>query len=237
MNSTNNLLPANILASLLLCLLLACTAAKAQDYNWSGLNRYAKANRELPSPTKHEKRVVFMGNSITEGWANQRPHFFEDNHYIGRGISGQGTYQFLLRFREDIIKLHPALVVINAGTNDVAENPGPYNEEYTFGNIVSMIELAQANDIKVILTSVLPAAGFFWHPGIKDAADKIAALNRRLARYAKTHKIPYVDYYQEMVSGENRALNPAYTKDGVHPTEEGYLVMEKIIKKAIDKAL
>lgn len=225
------------LCTTLLCLLLAGTEASAQDYNWSGINRYAKANRELPPPAKKEKRVVFMGNSITEGWVNNHPDFFKDNHYVGRGISGQGSYQFLLRFREDVINLKPALVVINAGTNDVAENPGPYNEDYTFGNIVSMVELAQANDIKVILTSVLPAARFGWNPRIKDAAEKIAALNSRIEAYAKKHRIPYVNYYEEMVTGADRAMNPSYTKDGVHPTGEGYLVMERLIKKAIDKAL
>ena len=102
----------------------------------------------------------YAGNSITEGWVRTHPDFFKTNGYIGRGISGQTSYQFLLRFREDVINLSPALVVINAGTNDVAENTGAYNEDYTFGNIASMAELAKANKIKVILTSVLPAAEF-----------------------------------------------------------------------------
>lgn len=178
-----------------------------------------------------------MGNSITEGWVNTHRSFFTDNGYIGRGIGGQTSYQFLLRYREDVINLSPALVVINAGTNDVAENTGPYNEDYTFGNIVSMVELARANKIKVILTSTLPAASFGWNPSIKDGAEKIASLNARIENYAKKHKIPFVDYYQAMVVGDNRALNPAYTNDGVHPTAEGYTIMEKLIKKAIDKAL
>ena len=178
-----------------------------------------------------------MGNSITEGWVNTHPDFFTDNGYIGRGISGQTSYQFLLRFREDVIKLLPTLVVINAGTNDIAENTCPYNEEYTFGNIVSMVELAQAHKIKVILTSTLPAASFGWNPSVLDAQAKILSLNARLKKYARKHKIMYVDYYEKMVYGENGALNPQYTKDGVHPTSEGYLVMEELIKKAIDKVL
>lgn len=220
-----------------LCLCLAWAEGQAQNRDWAGLQRYAQANQELPQPAKKEKRVVFMGNSITEGWVNQRPAFFTDNNYIGRGISGQTSYQFLLRFREDVINLSPALVVINAGTNDVAENTGPYNEDYTFGNILSMVELAQAHGIKVILTSTLPAAAFGWNPRIHDAADKIASLNARIRQYAQTHNIPYVDYYKEMVFGDNKALNPAYTQDGVHPTAEGYQVMESLIKPAIEQAL
>ena len=138
---------------------------------------------------------------------------------------------------EDVIKLAPALVVINAGTNDIAENAGAYNEEYTFGNIVSMVELARANKIKVILTSVLPAAAFGWNPSVKDAPQKIMQLNARIRKYAQENKIPYVDYYSEMVEGDNKALNSSYTRDGVHPTLEGYKVMEALIKKAIDKVL
>ena len=216
---------------------LSISEAYAQKNNFANLARYAKENAALPKPVKKEKRVVFMGNSITEGWVRTHPDFFKTNGYIGRGISGQTSYQFLLRFREDVINLSPALVVINAGTNDVAENVGPYNEEYTFGNIISMVELAKANKIKVILTSVLPAAAFKWRMEIKDVPQKIKSLNDRIEAYAKANKIPFVNYYQPMVVGENKALNPQYTKDGVHPTGEGYDIMEALIKQAIEKAL
>lgn len=223
---------------LLCCLCVAWTNANAQKHDeWANYKRYAKANEELPAPAKKEKRVVFMGNSITEGWVKIHPEFFKENNYIGRGISAQTSYQFLLRFRNDVINLKPKLVIINAGTNDIAENSGPFDIDITFGNIASMAEIAKANKIKVILTSVLPAAGFRWNKKITDAPDRIEALNAKIKAYAKANKIPYVDYYQPMVNGTERALNPAYSKDGVHPTLEGYLVMEALIKPAIDKAL
>lgn len=220
-----------------ICFSFSMGEAIAQNRDFANLARYAKQNAALSKPTKKEKRVVFMGNSITEGWVRTHPDFFKSNGYIGRGISGQTSYQFLVRFREDVINLSPALVVINAGTNDVAENTQAYNEDYTFGNIVSMVELAKANKIKVILTSVLPAAQFKWRMEIKDVPQKIKSLNDRIEAYAKANKIPYVNYYQALVVPENQALNPQYTKDGVHPTGEGYDVMEPMIKKAIEKAL
>ena len=223
---------------LLVTLVFSSMDVMAQKNNdWARLGRYANANKELSVPAKKENRVVFMGNSITEGWVEIRPDFFNENGYIGRGIGGQTSYQFVVRFRPDVINLKPKLVVINAGTNDVAENTGPFDLQTTFGNIVSMVELAKANKIKVILTSVLPAAKFSWNKGITDAPDKIEALNALIKEYAKKHKIPYVDYYTPMVTGPERALNPAYSKDGVHPTAEGYEVMEALIKPVIDKAL
>lgn len=222
---------------LLMTTVLSVTELSAQNRDWANLNRYEKENIELQQQENNGKRVVFMGNSITEGWVNIHPDFFKNNGYIGRGISGQTSYQFLVRFREDVINLSPAVVVINAATNDVAENTGTYNEDRTFGNIVSMVELAQANNIKVILTTTLPAAAFGWNKSITDAPQKIAALNARLQKYAKKNRIPFVDYYSEMVVGENKALNPQYTKDGVHPTAEGYDVMEGLVQKAIAKVL
>ena len=228
-----------VLAISLLC--LTCMGAMAQKKQthdqFANFKRYEPANKELPAPAKKEKRVVFMGNSITEGWVKIHPEFFKENGYVGRGISGQTSYQFLLRFREDVINLKPKLVIINAGTNDIAENTGPYDIDITFGNIASMAEIAKANKIKVILTSVLPAAVFRWNKKITDAPDRIEALNAKIKEYAKANKIPYVDYYTPMVTGAERALNPDYSKDGVHPTLDGYIVMEALIKPVIDKAL
>lgn len=223
---------------------IVCTAISAgnvyaQHHEFANYKRYAKENAALPEPSKKDKRVVFMGNSITEGWVRTHPDFFKENGYIGRGISGQTSYQFLLRFREDVINLHPKLVVINAGTNDIAENTGKYVEDYTMGNIASMAEMAKANKIKVILTSVLPTDQFRWNSKIKDAPEKIKSLNERIKAYAKENKIPYVDYYEAMLASDGKAMNPDYTwpNDGVHPTVKGYDVMEALIKPAIEKAL
>ena len=218
------------------CLLLAGNASYAQD--WGGRQKFAAANAALAAPAEGQPRVVLMGDSITEEWLRLRPDFFSSNGFVGRGISGQVSAQMLVRFRQDVLDLHPAAVVINAGTNDVAENQGPYSEDFAFGNIVSMTELARANGIAVVLTSVLPAAKFSWRPAITDAADKIAALNVRIKAYAEAQGIPYVDYYTPMVvSDDTRALNPAYSKDGVHPVPAGYEVMEPLVKEAIATAL
>lgn len=207
----------------------------ARQPDWANFSRYAQANKEVLATPDTGRRVVFMGNSITDNWAAMRPSFFSDNGFIGRGISGQSSYQFLSRFRADVINLHPRLVVINAATNDIAENTHEYDEDMTFGNIVSMVELARANNIKVILTTTLPAASFGWNKAITDGPEKIASLNRRLAEYAKKNKIAFVDYYSALVDTDGKTLNPKYSKDGVHPTEAGYEVMESIILPAVRK--
>lgn len=215
---------------------LGATTAVAQD--WGGLQRFAAANAQLAAAVEGQPRVVLMGDSITEIWPDRHPSFFEETGYIGRGISGQVSAQMLVRFRQDVIDLKPDVVVINAGTNDVAENQGPFNEDFTLGNIISMTELAQANGIAVVLTSVLPAAAFRWRPAITDAADKIAALNKRIRAYAAANGIPYVDYYASLVVADpSRALNPDYSNDGVHPVTAGYVVMEPLVVAAVDEAL
>lgn len=221
----------------ILALTMLGNKVSADDRDWGNLRRYAQQNEEVKQLPKEQRRVVFMGNSITENWARMRPDFFKQNGYIGRGISGQTSYQFVVRYRQDVIDLSPELVVINTATNDVAENTGPYNEDRTFANIETMVDLARANHIKVILTTTLPAAKFGWNQKITDGAEKIARLNKRIRDYAAKKRIPFVDYYSKMVADDNRSLNSAYTNDGVHPTEAGYAVMEPLIKAAIDKAL
>lgn len=209
--------------------------SEAQKFNeLINLQRYKKANSELPEPVKGEKRVVFIGNSITQGWADTRPEFFRANNYVGRGIGGQTSPQLLSRFRQDVINLKPYAVVINIGTNDIAENTGTYDPDFTLGNIKSMAELAKANGIKVILSSVLPVYEYPWRKDIKDVPAKIEALNSDIKEYAKKNKFTYIDYYSSM-HDENKALKSNYGSDGVHPNDEGYEVMERIVKPVIDK--
>lgn len=208
--------------------------AQTQNRDWPNIGRYTKQNKELLREGS-KITAVFIGNSITDAWASSYPSFFTSNNYVGRGISGQTTPQFLARFREDVINLKPKVVVINGGINDIAENTGPYNHEFTIGNIKSMAELAHANGIKVVLTSVLPAANIPWNKDIAAVPDKVDRLNREIKAYAQAKKFTYVDYYSSLVNTE-RGMKAEYTSDGVHVTAEGYRIMEKIIKKAVDKA-
>lgn len=211
--------------------------SQAQEFNkLINLDRYAEANAALPVPAKGEKRVVFIGNSITDGWPNAHPDFFKSNNYVGRGISGQTSPQLLSRFRQDVINLKPVAVLINIGTNDVAQNTGPYNEEFTLGNIMSMAELADANGIKVILSSVTPAGEYPWRKEIKDVHQKIMSLNAKIKAYAKEKGFSYIDYFSVMCD-ENNALKSNLGTDGVHPNEEGYKIMEATAKKVIDKVI
>lgn len=223
-----------IAAIAMLSIALGTQAQKHEFGNWK---RYAKANKELGAPAKGEKRVVLMGNSITDGWPHTRPDFFKNNNLIGRGIGGQTSYQFLLRFREDVINLQPKVVVINYGTNDIAENTGPYNEDLTYGNVLSMVELARYHKCKVILTSCLPAGGFSWRPAITDGMDKIRGLNARVKAYAEANKIPYVDYFNAMLNEDGTAMNPELANDnpGVHPNAAGYAIMESLLLPVIKK--
>ncbi len=218
-------------------LVWAAVSMQAQKHEFANWKRYAKANAELGAPAKGEKRVVLMGNSITDGWPGTSPKMFEDKSIVGRGIGGQTSYQFLLRFREDVINLKPSIVVINYGTNDIAENTGPYNEDLTFGNVCTMVELAKYHKAKVILTSCLPAGGFGWRPAITDGMQKIRKLNARVQAYAKENKIPYVDYFSAMLNEDGTAMNPDYAKDnpGVHPNAKGYAVMESLLLPVIEK--
>jgi lysophospholipase L1-like esterase len=224
------------LLSLIICITLLSTITlkhvNAQKREFSNLKRYSMANENLSKPSKTEKRVVFMGNSITDSWSTD---FFKNNKsYINRGISGQTTPQMLIRFRADVINLEPKVVVILAGTNDIAGNTGPSTLEMITNNIESMCELAVANNIKVILSSVLPANIYLWSKGI-EPADIIIELNKRLKKYAKKKGHIYLDYYSSMVDDE-KGLKSIYASDPVHPNKEGYKVMEVLVEKAIKKA-
>ena len=202
-----------------------------------GTTRYAAANRALPPPTPGRPRVVLLGNSITEGWPGADPAFFASQtyEYVGRGIGGQTTPQLLVRFRQDVLDLHPAAVAILAGINDIAQNTGPYEPEATLNNIKSMTELAQAHGIRVVLCSVLPAYDFPWRPGL-EPAPKVLALNQQLKAYAAQQHATYLDYHSAMADNR-QGLPPELAKDGVHPTLAGYRLMEPLLAKAVAEAL
>ena len=203
--------------------------------DWQNLARYRKANTALAATKSLKPRVVFMGNSITDGWINANSSFFAGKNYIDRGISGQTTPQMLVRFRPDVIDLKPAVVVILAGINDIAGNTGIMTPEETFGNIVSMAQLAKANNIKVVISSVLPAYDFPWRPGM-EPAEKVIKLNARLKDFAAKNNMVYLDYFNAM-KDERNGLPANLSKDGVHPTLEGYKIMEPLAEKAIAEAL
>jgi lysophospholipase L1-like esterase len=200
---------------------------KANSYDWAKYKRYAEANSKLTE----RPRVVFMGNSITDFWASKHPEFFTKHHYLGRGISGQTSCEMLCRFRQDVINIRPKMVVINAGINDIAHNNGVIKLENVFQNIVSMVQLAKANHIRPILTSVLPSNRFSWRPQI-DPTESVVSLNKMIKEYAKKNHITYIDYYSVLVDSE-KGLPEKYSKDGVHPTAEGYDIMEALVLKTL----
>ncbi len=207
----------------------------AQDNDWANLNRYKEENLKIGLPADNENRVVFIGNSITQGWIEVNPNFFAGKSYINRGISGQTTPQILVRFRSDVVNLKPKVVVILAGTNDIAGNTGPSTLEMIEDNIASMVEIANANNIKAVLCSILPAYDYPWKPGL-EPAQKIVDLNKWIKEYAVKNKIIYVDYFAPMADQRN-GLKKEYSEDGVHPNLAGYNIMEPIVENAIAEAL
>lgn len=225
----------HLLKTSLLSLFILLMSQNVQSQDWANLKRYQKMNEQVVDLPVDENRVVFMGNSITEKWAFRDSMFWVGKPYINRGISGQVTSQMLVRFRPDVIDLHPKVVVILAGTNDIAQNQGKVSLEHIAGNIFSMVELARQNDIKVVLCSVLPAVQYRWRKEIKPA-EKIVALNKLLKAYADKNRITYIDCYTPMVN-ENKGLLKKYSPDGVHPNYEGYQLMGPLFDTAIQKAL
>lgn len=211
-------------------LLVAINTSEAQNKkNWADYGKYQEANKALTQ----NPDVVFMGNSITENWYKFRPDFFNSRNFAARGISGQVTYQMLARFQSDVVELGPKIVVILAGTNDIAENQGPIAIEQIVENIKSMCDIARANKIKPIVCSVVPCDRFVWRKDLTPA-DDIIELNRQLKQMAKTNKIQYVDYHTAMDNGEG-GLSPELSKDGCHPLDAGYVIMEEIILKALKR--
>lgn len=223
----------NLFVLLLIFTSLKLFSQKKPVMDWPNLQKYATENESLKTATS-KNRIVWMGDSITEFWIAADSDFFKNKPYVNRGISGQTTSQMLLRFRQDVINLKPEIVVILAGINDIAENTGPISLENILGNIISMAELAKANDIKVVLSSVLPANKFPWRPDLQPA-DKVIQLNTMLQKYCKDNNLVYIDYYSKMADSQ-KGLDAKFTNDGVHPTLSGYKIMEPLAEDAIAKA-
>ena len=214
------------------------TMTVAQDPNpmdWPNFKQFEELNTKLTKMKKNKNRVVFMGNSITIGWLQTNPNFFKDKNYVNRGISGQTTPQMLVRFRADVVDINADVVVILAGTNDIAGNTGPVTLKMIANNLKSMTEIAQANGIKVILCSVLPAYDYPWSPG-KKPNIKIPKLNSMIKDFAKESGAFYLDYFKALNDGNNGIIGE-YSNDGVHLTAKGYQVLEPMLEKALDKVL
>lgn len=209
--------------------------AKPPAQDWPGLARYHEANLKLAPPAAGEKRVVFMGDSITDAWGKHFDRYFLGKPYVGRGISGQTTPQMLIRLRPDVIALGAKVVVILAGTNDIAGNTGPETPEMIEDNFASMVDLAKANGIRVVLCSILPVFDYPWKRGL-EPARKIADMNRWLKEYAAKSGAVYVDYFTAMAD-ERLGCKVELCSDGVHPTEAGYAVMAPLVEKGIAEAL
>ena len=202
------------------------------DLDWANLEKYKGSNQELKKSNSGKDRVVFIGDSITEGWSDFSPEFFQQNNFVNRGISGQTTPQMLIRLKPDAVHLDPKMIVINGGTNDIAGNTGPSTPEMIIDNLCSMAEIAIKNNIDVALTTILPV---YKYPGNDEVADPpkiISFINSALEEYCKKNSLICVDYYSSMVDGK-KGLKSEYGNDGVHPTKEGYEVMEKAIKNVI----
>ena len=208
-------------------LILSMQSIYAQD--WAQLNRYQEANTNLSSASIE---LLFLGDSITEGWPQFRPQFFQNNPFVGRGIGGQTTPQMLLRFRQDVTALQPKKVILLAGINDIAQNTGPISLDQIMDNIKSMTEIAKANGIEMILCSVLPANSFPWRPEIVPT-QKVIDLNQKIQAYAAEQGLVYVDYYTLMVDSEG-GLKAHLGYDTVHPNAAGYQLMEQILSNYID---
>jgi lysophospholipase L1-like esterase len=207
---------------------------QAENSDWANLGYYEKRNRELGLPDENEKRVVFMGDSITEEWSNLYPEFFSGNNYINRGIGGQTTPQMLIRFKPDAIDLKPDVIVILAGTNDIAGNTGPSTVRMITDNIFSMAELAIAYDIIVVLASILPVYQYSWADDVIDPPSMIDSVNSKIKEYVENQGLIYLDFYSSMVD-DQKGLKLDYTGDGVHPNEAGYKVMSAIADDIISR--
>jgi lysophospholipase L1-like esterase len=204
--------------------------------DWPNLARYHGDNANLAPPAAGESRVVFMGDSITDGWGRPRGTFFPGKPYVNRGISGQTTPQMLIRFRPDVLALKPKAVVILAGTNDIAGNTGPMTLDAIEDNLMSMAELANANNIRVVIASVMPVCDYIRPQTERRPPERIIALNAWIKDYTAKNGFVYLDYYSAMLD-DKQMLRKELTYDGLHPNEAGYEVMGPLAEKAIAAAL
>jgi len=218
---------------LLIALIITTTCGFSQDYFY--FSKYNAENQTIIT-NRNYPEVVFMGNSITENWGYYHPNFFKNNNFACRGISGQTSAQMLVRFRSDVVDIHPKAVVIMAGTNDVAHNELFVNPEHVVENIISMCEIARSNKIIPIISSIPPCSGFPWRKEIEHSGETIVLINNMLKDYAAANKIIYVDYHS-ILSDENLGLPKELSGDGCHPNKNTYCVMEKFVIKHIKKAL
>ncbi len=224
-----------ILFTALMCVFAVSAIAQDKKKDWAQFGRYEKANEEVLARDVRPD-AVFMGNSITDGWARQDPEFFDSNNFVGRGIGGQTSSEMLVRFRRDVIDLNPKCVVILSGTNDIAQNNGYIKPENTLGNIISMCELAKANGIKVILCSITPTSVFGWRREV-NPVPLIAELNKMIEAYAKENGIYYLNYHPALTD-EKGGIPAKWSNDTCHPNLECYrTVMEPMVCEAIDKVL
>jgi acyl-CoA thioesterase-1 len=206
-----------------------------QQQAWANVAKYHAANAKLAPPAAGEKRVIFFGDSITEAWAGN-PTFFPGKGYIGRGISGQTTGQMLVRFHPDVIDLHPAVVLILAGTNDIAENQGPITLEAIAANLEAMADSAKASGVQPVICSVLPAHDYPWHRGL-NPVEKIPKLNALLKAWCAKNKVIYLDYFPALVDAQQQGMRPELSGDGVHPNTGGFTIMARMADDAIHQAL
>jgi len=212
---------------------IGTTQAKNQD--WANLGYYEQKNKQLTKPSENGKRIVFIGDSITEEWGHLYPEFFSNNRYINRGIGGQTTPQILIRFKPDAIDLKPDVINIFAGTNDIAGNTGLSTVNMITNNIFTMAEMAMMRNIKVIISSILPAKIYPWNEDITDAPTKINFVNELIKEFVENNNLFHIDYFSHMVD-ENKGLKSEYTNDGVHPNEAGYKLMSGIAEKIVLQA-
>ncbi|MBO6102812.1 MAG: hypothetical protein J6P03_06125 [Opitutales bacterium] len=203
--------------------------------DWANYKRYNADDKRIIE-SGNPPVAVFMGDSITDGWAHQSKEFFKDNNYAGRGISGQVTAQMLARFRADVIDLRPKTVLILAGTNDLAQNQGPVELENIAGNIISMAELARINGIVPVICSITPAAEYPWRKQIENVGENIEKINKMLKDYCDKNRVIYLDYHSKLANAE-KGLDKDLSGDGVHPTLKYYKIMEAMAKDAVEKAV